>query len=146
MPFYEVVYETGRMSVAEYADDAEAQSALGEQQRRAVSGEMGGPNAGHPAGLEGEPTWAAERIAKVYVYDKHPNEFNPAQSMSADVLAKQVAALVKSLADENGVVAVDQVAVEVRAITHPMVNERAAAHDSMFKMEEDREFELEGAS
>jgi hypothetical protein len=145
VPFYEIVYETGRMSVAEYADDAEAQSALGEQQRRATAGEMGGPNAGHPAGLVGEPTWAAERIAKVYVYDTHPNEYNPEQTMSADVLASEMTDLIHSLADENGVVAVDQVAVEARGITHPMVNERESAHDSMYKMEADREFEL-GAS
>lgn len=146
MPFYEVVYETGRMSVAFYETDEEAASALGEQQRRAVTGELGGPNAGHPAGLEGEPTWAAERIAKVYVYDKHPNEFNPEQTMSADVLAKQTSALVKSLADENGVVAVDQVAVAIRGLSHPMVDSRETAFDSMFKMEEDREFALEGSA
>jgi hypothetical protein len=110
MPFYETVYETGRMSVAEYQDDDEAKSAIGEHHRRAVMGEVGGPI--------GQP---AERIVAVFVYGEHPNEYNPDQTMSADVLEKELAALVKKVKDKNGVVAVDQFVTEVRDLTYPMV-------------------------
>ncbi len=131
MPFYEVAYETGRVSVAFYEDDDEAQRALGEQQARAVAGLPGGPI--------GQP---AERIAKVRVYKKHPNEYNPEQTMSADVASKEMAALAKALADENGVVSVDQLALAVRELSHPMNNERAEGFGSIFKMKEDRELEV----
>lgn len=61
MPFYEVIYETGAYSVAEYADEKEALGALKSHHTRATNGEVGGPP-GHPA----------ERIVKVFVYDQHP--------------------------------------------------------------------------
>jgi hypothetical protein len=131
MPFYEVTYETGRMSVAQYEDDAEAQRALGEHHQRAMSGQSGGPL--------GQP---AERIAKVRVYDKHPNEYNPDQTMSKDVLKKEVTALMDALADENGVVSIDQLTLAVRGLTHPMVTARESTFDSMFLMQESRELEL----
>ena len=131
MPFYEIVYETGRMSVAEYADDAEAQSAIKNHHDRAVSGQIGGP--------VGQP---AERIAAVYVYDKHPNEFNPAQTASADVVKKEVAALVDSMKDENGVVAVDLLAMEVRGLSHPMDMSRKG-FASFYRMKENKSLKLD---
>ena len=132
MPFYEITYETGRSSVAEYLDDDEAKSAVLAHHERAKNGESGGP-VGAPA----------ERIAKVRVYKVHPNELNPEQTVSADVLSKEVAALVKAMADDNGVVSVDQFAIEVRGLTHPMVQTKEHSFDSNFKMKEDRELSLE---
>ena len=142
MPFYEVTYETGRMSVACYADDAEAQSALKAHNDRAKAGQPGGPVASHPEGADGRPTWAAERIAKVRVYSEHPNEYNPAQTMSADVLKKEVETQIERLKDKNGVVSVDQLALAVRSVSHPMVDVQEAPFDSAFKMKEDKELSL----
>lgn len=142
MPFYEVTYETGRMSVAFYEDDDEAQRALGAHQERAMEGRPGGPVENHPNGVPGEPNWAAERVAKIRVYDKHPNEYNPDQTMSKDVLTKEVDAQIKNLADENGVVSIDQLALAVRSVSHPMVDSQAHPFDSAFKMKEKREMEL----
>lgn len=132
MPFYELTYETGRVSVACYENDAEAKDAIGAHHARALKGEPGGP-IGAPA----------ERVAKVRVYDKHPNEFNPDQTMSADVLKSELEALVVAGEDDNGVVSVDRLAMEVRGLSHPMVNTREAAFDSMFKMKEKKELSLD---
>jgi hypothetical protein len=132
VPFYEVTFETGRSSVACYEDDAEAKRALAEHHRRAVHGEVGGPIGG-----------PAERIAKVRVYKEHPNEFNAAQTMSADVVEKEIGALIKGLADDNGVVSVDRLAMEVRGLSHPMVTGKEHSFDSNFLMKEDREMKLD---
>lgn len=129
--FYEITYETGRVSVAEYESDAEAERALSEHHARAVGGLSGGPL--------GQP---AERIAAVRVYDKHPNEFNPEQTMSGDVVAKEMDAIIKASADENGVVSIDQLALGVRGLSHPMIDERENAFDSMFKMKEKKSLSL----
>lgn len=141
MPFYEVAYETGRVSVAFYENDAEAESALKAHNDRAKGGLAGGPVHSHPQGVTGEPNWPAERIAAVYKYDKHPNEFNAAQTMSADLLEKEVAGLIKRLSDDNGVVLIDQLAVEVRGLSHP-IKSRAEAHDSVFRMKETEAMQL----
>lgn len=126
MPFYEIVFETGRSSVAFYDSDAEMQSATKAHHERAVEGLPGGPI--------GQP---AERIKSVYKYDKHPNEYNPSQGVSADVLNSEVKNLVELLKDENGVVSVDQLAIEVRNLTHPHVNAKESAFDSNYKMKEE---------
>jgi len=128
VPFYEITFETGRSSVANYADDAEALDACGEQHRRAVAGEPGGP-LGVPA----------ERVKVIRKYAKHPNEFNSDQTMSADVLAKEAGALIKALSDENGVTSIAQLAVEVRALSHPMNAAKKDTFDSNFKMKEESE-------
>lgn len=129
MPFYEVVYETGRNSVMCCADDDELLRGVREQHRRAKAGERG------LASADDSPP--AERIVDVLVYDKHPNDLNPDQTMSADVLEKEFKALVKDLADDNGVVKVDTLAVGVRNLTHPLVDD-AGSQDSIFKMKEER--------
>ena len=131
MPFYEIAYETGRKSVACYADDAEAYRAIEEQDRRAREGASAGPQGG-----------PAERVAKVYKYSEHPNEYNAAQTASADVVEKEVAGLVKAMKDSNGVVNIDQLALEVRGLSHPMTAPEHA-HDSQFKMKEDASYTLD---
>ena len=128
--YYETVYETGRMSVACYEDDAEAKSAIEAHHRRALNGEPGGPL--------GQP---AERIAAVYVYDEHPNEYNPDQTLSADVASKEVEALIRATKDKNGVVSIDQLALDVRGLSHPMVTD-GDTFDSFFKMKEKKKLDL----
>lgn len=132
MPFYEITFETGRSAVASYENDDEAKKAIGEQHRRAVSGEPGGP-IGAPA----------ERVVAVRKYSEHPNEYNPAQTMSADVLSKELAALVDAAKDENGVVSVDRLAVDVRGLSHPMVIDKENSFDSNFLMKEDSSMKLD---
>lgn len=124
MPFYEIVFETGRMSVANFADDEEAASALKEHVRRATAGEAGGPI--------GQP---AERVAVVYKYNQHPDAYNEVQTATADVLEKEIGALLKSLKDDNGVVSIDQLAMDVRGLSHPMKPEHTG-FDSFYKMKE----------
>lgn len=126
MPFYEISWEPGTTSVAFYEDEAEMQRALYEHNRRAKAGLPGGP-VGAPA----------ERVAAVREYDKHPNDYNEADTLSADVALAEVTDLIKSAAKDNdGVIPLGELAVEVRKLTHPMVDEKASPHDSMFKMEE----------
>lgn len=134
MPFYEIVYETGNMSVAEYADDEEALAAAGAQDARAREGGQAGPQGG-----------PAERVAKLYKYDVHPNEYNAEQTASADVVEKEVAELIKATKDKNGVVNIDQLALSVRGLSHPMTNPEHA-HDSQFKMKEKSVLTLEGGA
>jgi hypothetical protein len=134
VPFYEIMFETGRSSVAFYEDDAEAERAIGEHHRRAVNGEAGGP-IGAPA----------ERVAKVRVFAKHPNEYNAAQTMSGDVMEKEVSNLIKASVDENGVLSVDQLALQVRGLSHPMVIGKENTFDSNYLMKPDREMKLDFA-
>jgi len=131
VPFYEITYETGRSSVARYADEAEAQSAIKAHHDRAVQGLPGGP-VGAPA----------ERVVKVREFDKHPNDLNPDQTMGADVLNKELSSLVKGLSDDNGVVDISRLAVEVRALSHPMVTHKETSFDSNFVMKPKQELSL----
>jgi hypothetical protein len=130
--FYETVYETGKMSVASYEDDAEAQRAIEDHHRRALNGESGGPL--------GQP---AERIRAVYVYDEHPNEFNVEQTFSAEVAGKEMDRLIKEVKDKNGVVAIDELATRVRDLSHPMVDVQSGEpFQSYYKMKEKKQLNL----
>ena len=126
----EIVYETGRVSVGQYDDEKQLKEALKNHNDRAKNGEVGGP-IGAPA----------ERIAAVYLYDKFPGNFNPDQTMSAEVLNKELSALVKASADDNDVVAIDQLVNKVRGLSHPM-NEKVSGFDSRFKMKESGKLDL----
>jgi len=125
MPYYELTFEPGTSSVAFYEDDAEMQRAVGDHHRRAVNGELF---------CKVAPT--AERIKVVRVYDEHPNEYNPANALPADQVESELKALVKAMSDKNGVVAVDQLALAVRGLTHPHVETKESTFDSNFKMAE----------
>jgi hypothetical protein len=131
MGFYEVVYETGEVSVADYADDAEALSALGEQNRRAVSGEQAGPQGG-----------PASRIAKVFKYNEHPGSLNEDGTLTAEVLNTELTDLVKQYTDKNGVVNVLAFAEGVTGLVHPMNLGDVAPHDSKYKMTPTGELDL----
>lgn len=130
MSWYEVVFETGNMSVLEAESDEVALAAAGEQDRRAREGE--------PAGPQGGP---AERVAVLYKYDKPPNDYNVEQTASADVLTTEVSALIDGLKDANGVVSISELAMQVQALSHPMVA-KENPHDSQFKMEHEAELTL----
>jgi len=137
MPYYEIMYETGASSVAFYEDDAEAERAIGAHHARAVSGEPGGPI--------GQP---AERIAAVYVREDHPDNYNADGTVSTEVAKSEVDALIKAGGASNkGVIPLDQLAVEVRNLAHPMVAGKENAFDSNYKMESERKLDtkfLEG--
>lgn len=130
MPFYEIVYETGRMSVAQYDSDDEAKEAIAAHHARAVKGEAGGP-VGAPA----------ERIKDVFVYNQHPDNYNMAQTASKDVLKKELENLVDTFADDNGVVAIDRLAMEVRGLSHPMANNRGT-FDSFYRAKESKKLNM----
>ena len=132
MPYYEIMYETGASSVACYEDDAEAERAIGEHNHRAITGEPGGPI--------GQP---AERVAAVYVRDEHPDNYNTEGTMSADVAKSEIDSLIKAGGASNkGVIPLDQLAVEVRNLAHPMVVGKENSFDSNYKMKSDRSLDL----
>lgn len=113
MPFYEVIFETGVHSVANYEDDNEALRALEAHNTRAMKGEVGGPT-GH----------AAERVKRVLKYDKHPAEVGENQNVEVNALKEQVGAVIDNaaLGDE---VSVPEVAAGIRNITSPLIMDNA---------------------
>jgi len=132
--FAEIVYETGRMSVGEYDSEDELKSALKAHNDRAKKGEPGGP-VGAPA----------ERIANVFLYDSHPDDYNPEQTASAEVVESEIGGLVKKMKDKNGVVNIDQLAMAVRDLSHPMKQgtDRADTLDSFYKVKETKKLNLD---
>jgi hypothetical protein len=121
MPFYEVIFETGTRSVAQYADDEEMLGAVGAQHSRATSGQSGGPP-GHPA----------ERVTKVEKYETHPNDLNLDQVMSADVMKAELDQAVQD-SSEEGSVSVPAMVIAVRGLTSPLVDE-PGPQESQYKM------------
>jgi hypothetical protein len=131
VPYYEIIYETGAHGVAFYENDEEMASALKAHHARAASGERGGPG-GHPA----------ERIAKALEYEDHPADLMADQTLSADVVKKELDAALKAATDENGVVYVPDLTATVRDITRPVLDANALSpHDSIFKAKETKEVE-----
>lgn len=121
MPHYEIIFETGAKSVAFYEDNEEMLRAVSAHQERAKTGVPGGPYGG-----------PAERIKEVQKYNEHPDTLNELQTMSADVMAKELAAIVKDKSDA-GAVSIPEVVSAVRELSSPLVLD-AGAHESMFKM------------
>lgn len=135
MPYYEIVYETGSVSVACYEDDAEALSAVKAHHDRAKTGV--------PALTTGatEPDRPAERVSKVFKYDSHPVDYGVGQEVSTDSVQKELQQKLKSL-EHDGTVRVPDLASAVRDITSPLVEDRESRLDSMFKMEETGELDM----
>lgn len=127
--FWEVIYENGEHSVMSVDDEKESLEALETQHTRAKNGLPGGPYGG-----------PAVRITKVLEYDKHPQDFNEAQTMTADEALKRFSEAVKATQDSNGVVTVGVLEAELREMVYPMVD--SAPHDSNYKMEQMREVKL----
>jgi hypothetical protein len=124
--YYEIVYEDGTNSVADYPDDDAARGAILEQHNRAKAGAKNGPQGG-----------SATRVVKVFAYKSHPGSLYEAGGVTADELKSQVNALLKG----HDVVEPAAFALQVQSITHPMVP-NAEVHESKFKMEADHELEL----
>lgn len=124
--FYELIFETGNSSIAEYADDNEALTAIREHHTRATKGEHA--QASNPG------MGPAERIARVLKYNVHPVELNESQAMNVEELTALVVEAVKEKA-VGDLVSVPEVASAVRDLTNPVVVD-SAPHDSNYKMAE----------
>ena len=122
--YAEIIYETGNKSVACYEDEAELLSAVKAHHERAKTGQ--------PA-LSSVPGVPAERILKVEIYDKHPNDLNLDQTLSAEVAKAEIDKWLKDKSEE-GVVSVTDLTLFTRDLSSPLtaVNE---PHKSMYKME-----------
>lgn len=129
---YEVIYEDGSHSVAEYLDDAEALAATGAHHERATRGE---------AALLSDTTGTvkATRIVKVLKYDKPPGQMLSAQVLPIDQLESELPAILKTATDD-GVVHLPTVAAMIRDLSNPFVD--SGPHDSNYKAKEVEELSL----
>lgn len=127
--YYEVIYEDGFHSVANYDSDEQALSALGAHHERATKGELA------YAGGDSQ-TPKAVRVVKVFVYDVHPDTYNEEQMLTDDELLK----MVKEFSKDHPVVFVPEFIGELRSAIHPQ--KESGAHESNYKMPEARELEL----
>lgn len=121
MPFYEVIFETGSHSVAEYADDAEALSAIGAHHDRAITGAVGGPS-GHPA----------ERIKRVLKYKDHPGDYNASQLVTTDQIVEELNLL--SMGTDS--VSAPEAMSAIALAASPVLDTRETPHESMYKATE----------
>lgn len=126
MSHYEIIYEDGSHSVAEYDTDAEALSAAGEQHRRAVNGEKGGPD-GHPAA----------RVKRVLKYSEHPANFG----VDKTVAGAELYHVLDGLAADKGTVDIDEFTAKIRDLSSAVITD-SAPHDTNYKMAEDEELVL----
>jgi len=142
MPFYEIVYETGRHSVANYKDDAEAAQALSTHHSRAVSGTTSTPTStprtdldpNDPSLPSAQAEWPAERISAVFKYDNHPADYLAGQEISAADLTRSITSMVGAL-EQDGTVSVPQLAAQIRDLTNPTTLGQREPHDSNYRME-----------
>ncbi len=120
--FYELIFENGSYSIAEYADDDEARRAVETHHNRAKNGEIGGP-AGNPA----------ERIFKVLKYNKHPQDFTESQAVEVSDIRDAVDKAINDKAVGN-LVSVPEVAAAIRDVSSSTVI--SGPHESNYKMPE----------
>ena len=71
--YYELIYENGEVSVANYDTDDAALAAIEEQHNRAKTGGKNGPQGG-----------PASRIARVFVYATHPGDYGTEGGLATD--------------------------------------------------------------
>src|SRR6266404_1977574 len=128
----EVIYETGSHAVVSYEDLQDLKNSLAEQQRRAISGEPGGPT-GHPA----------ERIKQVLLYTDHPGDYMYGGLVTVDKLKSDLPAMIDHVAVGDQV-SVWEVISQLRQYMGAIIPVRdASPHDSIFKMQEDGTLDLE---
>jgi|SRR5687768_9653722 len=134
MPFYELIYETGAVSVANYADDAECLRAVSAHHDRAKTGV---PALTTP---DNEPNRPSERIARVLKYDVHPVEYGTGQEIAVDEVKSKLNEALTNL-EHDGTVRVPDLAAAVRDMSSPLVSlkDRKSMHDSNYKMQEAEE-------
>jgi hypothetical protein len=133
MPYYEIVFETGNHSVAFYESDEEATQALTTHHERAKTGQSATPASEARADVEGVPgptNWPAERIAKVYVFDSHPADFNVSGAVPLETLTQNL----EAMKDESGNVNTAVASSVVRNASAPFA-QAEAPYDSDYAME-----------
>lgn len=126
--FYEIIFETGNHSVAQYGSDEEARDAVLSHHNRALKGEK--------AQATNQEMGPAERVKKVLKYDSHPVDYTASQA----AVASDVSAAVEEAINENKIgdlVSVPEVAAAVREISSPLVD--SGPHESNYKMPESGE-------
>lgn len=141
MPFYEVIFETGNHSIAQYESDEEAQDALKAHHERATQGKLGTPQStprndltDADLTLAGQTQWPAERIVRVLKYDNHPADWGVGQSFATGDLSSHTQALINAL-DKDGTVSIPALAAQIRDMTNPQAAGRENPHDSSYKMD-----------
>jgi len=127
MATYEIIWESGEHSLANYDNDEQMETAVLAQHNRAKNGEQGGP-----AGS------MAVRAVKVFKYDSDPGEISDA--LSADEVKAQLSAAVDEAADENGVIHLPVLHAIVANVRSSTV--QSGPHDSNYKMKESKEFAI----
>ncbi len=128
MPVYEIIWENGEHSLANYEDDAEMESAVLAHHEKAKQGLEGGP-----AGQ------TAQRAVKVFKYESDPGEIS--DSLSADEVKAQLNEAIEALSDENGVLYLPDLVGIVANVRSATV--QSGPHDSNYKAEEIKEFSVE---
>ena len=128
--FYEVIFEDGSFSVAEYESDEEAVAACEAHHQRALAGGRS---------LESAPNSPpASRIAKLLKYENHPQDETESQALPVAEVEKAVKQALKDHA-HGDLVSVPQIAASVRDLTSPLVV--SEPHESNFKAKEVGEVE-----
>jgi hypothetical protein len=138
--YYEIIYENGEHSIAEYENDGEAELAIGAHVDRAKAGLPGTPDSlprtDVPENLPvHQQTWAAQRVVKVLKYDEHPYDYgSTASNLTKEVASKTVDDCIKEVADENGIVDLKQLCAAILETTEPRLD--SGPHESNYKMKE----------
>ena len=125
MPHYELIFEDGSYSVADYGDDKEALLAVTAHHERAT---QGGP------ALLSDPVGQvkAVRIVKLIKYDNPPGELLENQALPEDQVTAELKGLIKS-STKDGVTDLRLLAAEVRNLSNPLVE--SGPHESNYKAE-----------
>ena len=126
---YEVIFEDGSYSVAEYGSNEEALSACGAHHQRAMRGEpaLAGTNV------------AAVRVIRVLKYDAPPGDLYKDMTLSADVAGAEVDEALKA-STYDMVVDLAALAARIRDLSNPLAE--GEPHDSNFKAKEIEELSL----
>jgi hypothetical protein len=131
---YEIIWESGEHSLANYDSDEEMTQAVLAQHTRATEGEAGGPAEGT----------LANRVVKVFKYDSDPAEAT--DGYTTDLAKAMLGEQIDAVADENGVVGVSELHAALANALSSTV--QSAPHESNYKAESVEEFslaDLEGA-
>lgn len=147
--YAEVIFEPGSHSIVSYEDEQELKDFVLEHHRRAVNGEPGAPQDQvlradlSPADFAVMPSIdrmkdrPAERIKRVYLYDKHPVDIHPTRAN-----ASSVNSLVSGMADENGTIDHEQLIRALRDEVSPVYPVDQGRHESIYKASASGELDL----
>jgi hypothetical protein len=125
VPHYEIIFEDGSYSVANYKDDEEALSATQAHHDRALEG--------GPALLSDvDNRVKATRIVKLIKYDAPPGDMFEGQTLPEDQVTSELKGLIAS-ATSDGVTDLRVLAASIRDLSNPLVD--SAPHESNYKAE-----------